>query len=371
MPPRVASPPSSAPAVLPAAAPRTLAVPVVTGIGTALPPARDQREIWDTYFGPHFGGRSVPEQIFLNSGVRTRHAAVDPRIEDVPSWGTERRMQRFLEEAMPLGRAAIEACLDDAGLGAEDVGQLTVVSCTGYATPGLDILLARDLGLSDGVQRLHVGHMGCYAAVPGIATVADAVAARGRVSIMLCLELTSLHVQPPTRDLEQVVAHALFSDAATAVALAPDAPAGFEIVDVVARTDTDHREKMRWDVTDHGFRMGLSAKVPRVLERHVQDVVGELLDPRGLTADDVAGWAVHPGGPRIIEVVGERLGLDDEALAESTAVLRDHGNCSSATVLLVLDEVRRRRDLRPGDPVVMMAFGPGLTLYAALLRVRG
>lgn len=285
-PDRGAGAPAGGAAVLEAAAPRTLAVPTVVGIGTALPPDRGQREIWDTFFGEHYGNRAAPEQIFMNSGVETRHAAVDPRVEDVANWGTEQRMKRFLEEAMPLGRAAIEACLQDARLAPADVGQLTVVSCTGYATPGLDVLLARELGLGLDAQRLHIGHMGCYAAVPGLATVADGVAARGRVSIMLCLELTSLHVQPPTRDLEQVVAHALFSDAATAVAVAPDAAAGLEVVDVVARTDTDHREKMRWDVTDQGFRMALSSKVPVVLEQHVEAVVDDLLAPRGLRTGD-------------------------------------------------------------------------------------
>jgi alkylresorcinol/alkylpyrone synthase len=100
-------------------------------------------------------------------------------------------------------------------------------------------------------------------------------------------------------------------------------------------------------------------------------VVEELLAPRGLTAGDVRGWAVHPGGPKIVDVVRDRLGLQEDDVRESRTVLRDHGNCSSATALLVLDEIRRGRTLRAGDPVVLMAFGPGLTLYAALLRVRG
>jgi predicted naringenin-chalcone synthase len=368
---RATDAPLLAPGVLAAAPARTLAVPTVVGFGTALPAERTQKELWDGFFSEHFGGRSVPEQIFMNSGVERRHGVVDPFVEDVREWGTERRMQRFLEEALPLGRAAIEACMEDAGIDRSDVGQLTVVSCTGYATPGLDILLARDLGLDDAVQRLYIGHMGCYAAVPGLASVADTTAARGKVSIMLCLELTSLHVQPPTRDLQQVVAHALFSDAAVAIAVAPDAPKGFEVVDVVSRTDVAHADKMRWDVTDHGFRMALSSKVPKVLEQHVTGVVEELLAPRGLTAADVRGWAVHPGGPRIIDVVCDRLGLPAEALEETAAVLREHGNCSSATVLMVLDRIRRQRDLADGDPVLFMAFGPGLTLYAALLRVRG
>jgi predicted naringenin-chalcone synthase len=347
-----------------------LAVPTLTGIGAALPPSRRQDELWDGFFGAHFEQRGIAKRIWHNAGVEVRHGVADPFAVDVRDWSTERRMRQFLEDGLPLGVQAVEACLADAELDRADVGVLCVVTCTGYGTPGIDIRLARELGLSDRLQRLHVGHMGCYAAVPGLATVADASAARGKATVMLCLELTSLHIQPPTRDIEQVVAHALFSDAAVAAAVVPDAGVGFEVVDVVARTDIRHAEKMRWDVTDQGFRMALSPRVPKVLERHVADVVRELLEPRGLTAADVAGWAVHPGGPKIIEVVSERCGVDPSMLAETEAVLRDHGNCSSATVLLVLDRIRRERDLHDGDPILFMAFGPGLTLYAALLTAR-
>jgi predicted naringenin-chalcone synthase len=350
--------------------PRALAVPTVTGIGTALPATRRQDELWDGFFGEHFEGRSIAEKIWHNAGVEQRHGVADPFETDVREWSTERRMRQFLEDGLPLGAEAVEACLADAALDRDDVGVLCVVTCTGYGTPGIDIRLAQELGLSDRLQRLHVGHMGCYAAVPGLATVADATAARGKATVMLCLELTSLHIQPPTRDVEQIVAHALFSDAAVAAAVVPDAELGFEVEDVVARTDIAHAEKMRWDVTDQGFRMALSPRVPKVLDKHVVSVVEELLAPRGLTPSDVAGWAVHPGGPRIIDVVVERFGLEEDDLRETAGVLRDHGNCSSATVLLVLDRIRRGRDLRDGDPVLFMAFGPGLTLYAALLRAR-
>jgi alkylresorcinol/alkylpyrone synthase len=350
--------------------PRTLSIPTLVGLGVALPPSRSQEELWDGFFSEHFEGRSIARRIFEGSGVERRHGVVDPLQEDVRGWGTEARMQRFMTEALPLGVEAVEACLTESGLDRDDVGLLSVVTCTGYGTPGLDILLARELGLSDRTQRLHVGHMGCYAAVPGLAAIADATAARGKLAIMLCLELPSLHLQPPTRDVDQIVAHALFSDAAVAVAVAPYAPLGLEVVDVVARTDVAHAEKMRWDVTDQGFRMALSPRVPQVLEKHVAGVVQELLAPHGLTPKDVRGWAVHPGGPRIIDVICDQLGLEEPELEESTAVLRQHGNCSSGTVLLVLDRIRAQRELANGDPIVMMAFGPGLTLYAALLRAR-
>ena len=345
----------------------------IVGRGWATPSPMPQQELWDGFFAEHYDHHRLAKRIWDRAGVRTRHGVADPRTDDVSSWGTEQRMRRFVTEGLALGKEAVADGLADAGISPDRVGQFTVASCTGYATPGLDILLARDLGMPVSTQRLHVGHMGCYAAIPGLAAVAASTLMRDEVSVLLCVELTSLHVQPRDTsggrlDVEQVVAHALFSDAAAAVVVAPDAP-GLEFVDVVARTDVARSALMTWDVTDLGFRMGLSPEVPAVLAEHVEDAVTELLAPQGLKRTDVARWAIHPGGPRIVEVVADRLGLDDEAVASSRQVLADHGNCSSATVLLILDRILDE-GLEPGDPVVVMAFGPGLTLYAALLRVR-
>jgi predicted naringenin-chalcone synthase len=216
--------------------------------------------------------------------------------------------------------------------------------------------------------------MGCYGAVPGLGAVADYVTARQQPAVLACVELSSLHLQPPTADLEQIVAHALFSDAAAAVVVEPAAgnrpggPAGgLAVVDVAAHTIADAASLMTWSITDNGFRMTLDRQVPDVLARHVGPAVDELLARNGLGRGDVQAWAVHPGGPRILDVVADRLGLAESDLAGSRRVLAEHGNCSSATLLLVLDELRRR-PLDPGAPVVAMAFGPGLTLYACLLR---
>ncbi|MGY1638625.1 type III polyketide synthase [Geodermatophilus sp. SYSU D00742] len=335
---------------------------VVTGAGAALPTTIDQDAVWDGFFADHYAGLRAARRIFRSSGVRRRHAVANPLDEDLSGWSTGARMLRYVQEALPLGKQAVAGALDAAGLPPGDVGLFAVATCTGYATPGLDIRLAGDLGMPPGLQRLLVGHMGCYAAIPGLAAVADFVTARSRPAVLLCCELTSLHVQPAQADLEQVVAHALFSDAAAAVVVQPGARRGRRLAGIVARTDASTADHMTWDVTDLGFRMGLSPRVPDVLARHVGDVVDELLTGAGLRAEDVAGWAVHPGGPRILDVVRDELGLDEVQLAASRRVLAEHGNCSSATVLLVLEEL--------GDvvgPVVAMAFGPGLTLYAALL----
>lgn len=340
----------------------------VAGMGHALPAAYTQQAVWDGFFADHYKDVRIAEQLFANAGVHTRHTVANPVHEDVSGWGTGARMERYLAEALPLGKDAVASALADADLDPADVGLFAVASCTGYVTPGVDIRLARDLGMSDQVRRLFVGHMGCYAALPGLGAVADFTAARQRSSVLLCLELTSLHIQPPSAEIDQVVAHSLFADAAAAVVLTPSAGTGFEVLDVVAHTDVSTAEHMTWDVTDLGFRMGLSPRVPAVLARHVRGVIDDLLGAYGLTLADVGGWAVHPGGRRILEVVQRRLELPPDALRHSWDVLHDHGNCSSATVLLVLERLRAAGTVDPGRHVVALAFGPGLTLYATLLR---
>ena len=339
----------------------------IAGLGWAVPTPVGQGEAWERFFAGYYAGVRAAERIWRQVGVERRHGAVVPFKEDVRDWGTEARMRRFVEEALPLGCEAVTRCLASAGLDPAAVELLTVATCTGYATPGLDVLVARELGLRPSLERLHVGHMGCYAALPALAATSDAAAARGRTGVLLCVELPSLHLQPASRRIDQVVSSALFADAAAAAAVVPGG-GGLRVAAVTARTDPATAGMMTWDVTERGFRMGLDPGVPAVLAARVEPVVGELLAARGLDRRQVAAWAVHPGGPRVLDVVAERLGLAEEALGPSRAVLREYGNCSSATILMVIDRVLRERDLRPGAAVVALAFGPGLTLYGALLE---
>ena len=341
----------------------------LAGSGHAFPGSSTQDELWDGFFGAHFGQDRLAHRVFQAAGVGTRHAVVNPLAEDVSMWSTGQRMTRFVREALPLGKDAVSTALADADLDATEVGLFAVVSCTGYSTPGLDILLARDLGMAADLQRLFVGHMGCYAALPALGSVGDFVAHRGRPAVLLCLELTSLHLQPapPASDHGAGRRARVVQRRRVRCRRPPRRDGAAD-----RRRRGRHRRRQRgaddWDVTDLGFRMGLSAQVPEVLATHVRAAVESLLGAHGLRIPDVAGWAVHPGGPRILDVVRDRLGLDELDLAASREVLRAHGNCSSATVLVVLDELERTSPTAAGEHVVALAFGPGLTMYAVLLR---
>lgn len=384
---RIEIDPSDVPALLPCPpTPRRLATSHIAGIGVAVPQRVDQIDLWD-FFRDHFADHPLAAKLWNSSGIVSRHYAIDPRKEAITGWSTGERMRRYVTEALPLGRRAVQDALASANLTPSELGLFAVASCTGHVVPGLDILLSHDLKMASDLRRMIVGHMGCHAAIPGLGTVSEYVAVNGKPALLLCVELTSLHAQPksatlhagtPTiEDFEQIVAHSLFADAAAAVVVTPSDEAfpavgtpSLEVVDTAAITDSTVNDHMAWSITDHGFRMHLSPRVPEVLERHVTDVVADLLTKHGLVQKEIDGWAVHPGGAGILRAVASRLHLTEEAIAPSFDVLREYGNCSSPTVLIVLQRLLQTRKIRPGKAVVALGFGPGLSIFAALLKAR-
>jgi predicted naringenin-chalcone synthase len=310
-------------------------------------------------------------RLFEAARVKERQCVVDlPKLyQRTPTTGE--RMRIYEEHAGALALEAANGCAEETFTGGAKarISDLVVVSCTGYSAPGVDVRLARDLALDASVTRTSIGHMGCFAALVGLRQAALAVRATpGARALLVSVELCSLHFAPSV-DLETLTTFALFGDAAAALTLTNDASAtGPEVVDAGTFSDYAAAEQMSWRIGDAGFIMGLSPRVPVTLRRHVGEAVERLLSPHGLTGRDVAHWVTHPGGPSILQAVQAKLELSDEQMAPSWKVLREHGNCSSATVLLILDELMRSGRARSGEWCVMMGFGPGLTIEMALLR---
>jgi predicted naringenin-chalcone synthase len=122
---------------------------------------------------------------------------------------------------------------------------------------------------------------------------------------------------------------------------------------------------MSWSIGDHGFRMTLSPQVPETIREHLAPWMIQWLGKNSLTPIDINGWCVHPGGPRILQATEDSLQLSQDALATSRGILSRFGNMSSPTVLFVLDEMLRN-GIKP--PIVLLGFGPGLAIEAALLK---
>lgn len=279
-------------------------------------------------------------------------------------------MADYQRYALPLSMAALRTCLEaNERYRADAVTDFIVVSCTGYCAPGLDIVLAHEVNMSSGVRRVVIGHMGCAGGIIGLREALAILRGReGSVVALLSVELSSLHYQE-TLELGVLTTHALFGDAAAALLLSSHPLArGPELVDTYCVSDFNALDQMGWTIGDEGFVMGLSMRVPVTVGRNIGPAVQRLLAPQRLAVPDIAHWLVHPGGPSILEAIQQKLKLSDEQIAPSWETLRDHGNCSSATVLLMLDRLLHSGNACRGEWGVMMAFGPGLTLETALLR---
>ena len=113
--------------------------------------------------------------------------------------------------------------------------------------------------------------------------------------------------------------------------------------------------------------MGLSPRVPETVGAALLPWLRSWLSSRGVDLSEVCSWAVHPGGPRILSTCSEVLSLNPRVLEHSRAVLQDHGNMSSATILFILERLCRQ----PVEgPCLALAFGPGLSAEVALLECR-
>lgn len=360
----------------------------IHGIGTAVPEHSIEQQdaaTLATSMSGHDAKIGLMTKLYRRSGVRTRHSVLlksstngAPAVQSfyplsqqslAPEPTTDDRMSRYEAEAPALACGAATEALRRAQTDPTEITHLVTVSCTGFSAPGVDTVLCDQLGLSPGVQRTHIGFMGCHGALNAL-RVADAFA-RGNPesNILICaVELCSLHFQYGWHP-QRVVTNALFADGAAAIvgksSAAGTRPWG-EVVSTAAHRIPNTTDLMSWRIGDHGFQMTLSSQVPGVIQQELRAWICQWLDGQEVEIDDVGAWAIHPGGPRILDACEEALGLTDELMAPSRKVLAQYGNMSSPTVLFILDEIRKSN---AGDHCVLLAFGPGLTVEATLINL--
>jgi predicted naringenin-chalcone synthase len=280
---------------------------------------------------------------------------------------TKCRSDRYAQEAMPLALRACREAIVDAKLEPEAITHIVVITCTGFYAPGIDVELIEELGLNPETERVQVGFMGCHGAINGLRVARGLIAAEPTAKVlMVSIELCSLHYQYGW-DTDRVVSNAIFADGSAAVVLS----AGDEyetcpaVVATGSRLVLDSKQAMTWRIGDYGYEMTLSAEVPGLIEAKLHGFITAWLAKQGLTLNDIGGWNVHPGGPRILLAVENALGLPKSCLEHSRAILADHGNMSSATMLFIM---RRFMDHKVPGPWLMLGFGPGLEIEVALVR---
>jgi len=232
------------------------------------------------------------------------------------------------------------------------------------------------MGLSPRIKRMPIFGLGCVAGAAGIARAADYVKAfPDQYAVLLSVELCSLTLQLDDFSMANLISIGLFGDGAAAVIVAGDEcevrqqeHSGPEIVATQSTFYPNTEDVMGWDISERGFRIILSPDVPDVIASNVGNDADALLAPHGLTREDIGSWILHTGGPKILRATEVALGLKGGEIGASWDCLRKMGNLSSASVLMVLEEVMQNRRPEPGTWSVLAAMGPGFCSELVLLR---
>jgi alkylresorcinol/alkylpyrone synthase len=221
------------------------------------------------------------------------------------------------------------------------------------------------------IRRLPIFGLGCVAGAAAISRAADYVRAYpGQIAVVLSVELCSLTLQREDISMANLISSGLFGDGAAAVIVA-GADCGLSGPKILTTRSVFYpqtEEMMGWNVSEKGFRIVLSKEIPNLVRKHLAHDVDDFLAERGLTRSDIGSWLLHTGGPKILEATADALGLKNGQLDVSWQCLRRTGNLSSASVLVVLEEVMKNRRPSPGTLGLLAAMGPGFCSEFVLLE---
>ncbi len=287
---------------------------------------------------------------------------------------TKTRMSEYERWSKELTGNAVGDILAKNNVDANEIERLITISCTGFFAPGLDYYLIDRFKFPASVKRTNIGFMGCAASLIGFNTVLESMSqlrsANGK-TLLVSVELCSLHLQTePTRD--NILANMIFADGCAAALFnnSQSATKGLQLLSTSSHLFKNSAEYMGWKIGNFGFEMLLSSELPKIILNEAAPVLKNILAQYNLSSDQITHWALHPGGRAILDSLQNGMKISDEKMIPSRTVLKNYGNLSSASILFVLKELMKNSPLKNNEIVCAVAFGPGLTMEVAILKVR-
>jgi len=303
---------------------------------------------------------------FLHSGIERRHLYLD-KASFRPTETTDELSARYREGSIRIGCEAIQRALDQAGCSAQEIDFLVTTTCTGRLCPSLDAHFVREFRMKEGIQRVHVGDMGCASAMIALQQASTHLMAfPGHRALVVSVEICSSTYYLDD-SLETAVANAIFADGAAAAVLASQRP-GVELLGHMSLVRSEYLDYMGFTYPNGRARILLSKEIRGIATSMIKALAEAMLARYHLKQQEIRFWVLHSAGRGVLERAQRALKLTDNDLAFSRRVLQQFGNMSSATALFVLNEVLSSGQASPGDLGLMIALGPGFCAEGALLR---
>lgn len=305
-------------------------------------------------------------RLIRNTGVQTRHL-VQPIEQTLHHPGLEERTRLYVRESKARIPAVVEQALRHAGLTADRIDAIVLVSCTGFTMPSLTAWMINELGFRTDARQIPIAQLGCAAGGAAINRAHDFCRAYPGANVLIvACELCSLCYQPTDLSVGNLLCNGLFADGiAAAVVRGDDDAVGLRLERNGSRLVPGTEDWISYQVKETGFHFQLDRRVPASMEQ-LAPALRELTLQHGWDVSALDFYVVHAGGPRILDDLGRFLDVKPGMLDASRATLTQRGNIASA---VVLDALRRTAEpgLVPhGARGIIAGFGPGITAEIAL-----
>ena len=350
---------------------------IIHGIGTVNPESSMyQKDMLDLFLN-HDGFHTVQSKtkkrndflkaVFAGSMIEKRHIACPNFLIRGDDIGIV--MKQVREIGLPLTVEGSKRAMTEAGVEAQDIKKLIFVTSTDLIAPGIDSMLVEQLGLAKDTPRANIFFMGCAAAITALTTAKDfCVANPEEKCLVVCLELFTFHTGHDEGN-DMAVYTSLFGDGCAAMVLSGEyennAKDKWAIEGNYSYMIPDSANAITMSLMDKGLTGTLDVKVPKVIQKNMKAFMEGYNSKFGINDPD--HWCVHPGGPAILKAVQAALGITDEELEHSWECLKQFGNMSSATVCFILERMRKLKETKKDDTMIMIAFGPGVWIESLFL----
>ncbi|PON85577.1 Polyketide synthase, type III [Trema orientale] len=323
------------------------------------------------------------ERLCKTTTVKTRYTVMSKDIlEKYPELATEGipTIKQRLDIANPavveMAKEASLACVEEWGRPAQDITHIVYVSSSEIRLPGGDLYLASQLGLRNDVGRVMLYFLGCYGGVTGLRVAKDIAENNPGSRVLLTTsETTILGFRPPNKARPyDLVGAALFGDGAAAVIIGTDPVMGrespfMEINYAIQQFLPDTQNVIDGKLSEEGINFKLGRDLPQKIEENIEEFCKKIMAKAELKEYNDLFWAVHPGGPAILNKLESTLKLSSDKLECSRRALMDYGNVSSNTIFYVMENMREHLKREGGEEWGLgLAFGPGITFEGVLIR---
>jgi len=325
----------------------------IASIGLGIPQyVLTQEEVKDllpTLFPTYISKLKRISAIFDHSNIDQRQVVVEKKwFQNQHSF--KERNDLYTHQTVQLAIKSIKDCLHNEHMLREEfpvehIDVIVFVSSTGISTPSIDAYIINELNFRQDIIRIPLWGLGCAGGAMALSRAHEWLQAfPTKNALIVSSELCSLTFQKDDQKMSNLVGTALFGDGVSATLLmGNDSPQKRfvrkrlpKILHSHSHIEKDTLGIMGWDVTNHGFEVIFSKRIPTLIQsiwkRHVEHV----LTTSETKQDSVTSWIVHPGGRKVIEEMMRVFHLTFADIRHSVDVLREHGNMSSATIFYIL-----------------------------------